>query len=190
MERDKPEYKYVLAAAQRMTAELARLDVSYVQAASNYVTGLPALIAARKLKVPFFYEVRGLWEITRMSRDDAFAKSISFDVQRYLEGSLAREADHVFTLTEPMREELIERGVDPERITLLPNSVDADRFLPAVRDEGLARELGIPRVVVIGPAEVASRLGITRNAVYLACARIKKRVRDEFGDLLGDAKPL
>lgn len=148
---DKAEYKYVLAAAQRMTAELARLDVSYVQAASNYVTGLPALIAARKLKVPFFYEVRGLWEITRMSRDDAFAKSISFDVQRHLEGSLAREADHVFTLTEPMREELIERGVDPERITLLPNSVDADRFLPAVRDGGLARELGIPDgVPVIG----------------------------------------
>ena len=146
-----PEYKYVLAAAKRMTDELARMDVSYVQAASNYVTGIPALIAARRLGVPFFYEVRGLWEITRMSRDDKFAKSISFDVQRHLEGSLAREADHVFTLTEPMREELIERGVDPERITLLPNSVDADRFLPAPRDQGLARELGVPDgVPVIG----------------------------------------
>lgn len=139
-----PEYKYVLAAAKRMTAELSRLNVSYVQGASNYVTGLPALIAARRLGVPFFYEVRGLWEITRMSRDDKFAKSISFDVQRHLEGSLAREADHVFTLTEAMREELIDRGVDPERITLLPNSVDADRFLPMPRDQDLARELGIP----------------------------------------------
>ena len=146
-----PEYKYVLAAAKRMTAELARMNVDYVQAASNYVTGLPALIAARRLGVPFFYEVRGLWEITRMSRDDNFAKSISFDVQRHLEGSLAREADHVFTLTEPMREELIERGVDPERITLLPNSVDADRFLPMPRHQHLAEELGIPDgVPVIG----------------------------------------
>src|SRR5690606_36479232 len=134
----------VLGAAERMTAELSRLNVSYVQGASNYVTGLPALIAARRLGVPFFYEVRGLWEITRMSRDDKFAKSISFDVQRHLEGSLAREADHVFTLTEAMREELIDRGVDPERITLLPNSVDADRFLPMPRDQDLARELGIP----------------------------------------------
>lgn len=146
-----PEYKYVLGAAERMTAELSRLNVSYVQGASNYVTGLPALIAARRLGVPFFYEVRGLWEITRMSRDDNFAKSISFDVQRHLEGSLAREADHVFTLTEAMREELIGRGVDPERITLLPNSVDADRFLPMPRDQDLARELGIPDdVPVIG----------------------------------------
>lgn len=146
-----PEYKYVLAAADRMSAELARLDVSYVQAASNYVTGLPALIAARRLGVPFFYEVRGLWEITRMSRDDAFAKSISFDVQRHMEATLAREADHVFTLTEPMREELINRGVDPERITLLPNSVDADRFVPTRRDDALALELGITDgVPVIG----------------------------------------
>lgn len=146
-----PEYEYVLAAAQRMKDELKRLDVACVQAASNYVTGLPALIAARQLGVPFFYEVRGLWEITRMSRDDDFAKSISFDVQRHMEGTLAREADHVFTLTEPMREELIARGVDPARITLLPNSVDAERFLPMPRDEALASELGVPAgVPVIG----------------------------------------
>ncbi|NZA25323.1 glycosyltransferase [Luteimonas sp. SJ-92] len=145
------EYRYVLAAANRLEAELARLGVSYVQAASNYVTGLPALIAARRLGVPFFYEVRGLWEITRMSRDEEFAKSISFDVQRHLEGTLAREADHVFTLTEPMREELIDRGVDPERISLLPNSVDAKRFVPVPRDDALARQLGLPEgVPVIG----------------------------------------
>lgn len=146
-----PEFEYVLASAARMEEELRRLNPSYVQAASNYVTALPALIAARRLGVPFFYEVRGLWEITRMSRDQDFADSISFDVQRHLEGTVAREADHVFTLTEPMREELIERGVEPGRITLLPNSVNADRFQPLSRDQKLADELGIPeRVPVIG----------------------------------------
>ncbi|MGH8084272.1 MAG: glycosyltransferase family 4 protein [Lysobacter sp.] len=146
-----PEYEYVLASADRMEEELRRLNPAYVQAASNYVTALPALVAARRLGVPFFYEVRGLWEITRMSRDQDFAESISFDVQRHIEGTLAREADHVFTLTEPMREELIERGVEPQRITLLPNSVNADRFQPLVRDRQLAARLAVPDgVPVIG----------------------------------------
>jgi|GEM_PF-473020 len=146
-----PEYQYVLAAADRMEAELRRLNPKAVMAASNYVTGLPALIAARRLGVPFFYEVRGLWEITRMSRDDQFAESISFDVQRHIESSLAAEAEHVFTLTEPMREELIARGVDENRITLLPNSVDVHRFTPRPRDQALAAELGIgPDTLVIG----------------------------------------
>ena len=42
------------------------------------------------------------------------------------------------------------------------------------------------RVVVGGeePAAVAADLGISRNAVYLAKARVKRRLQDEFGELL------
>jgi glycosyltransferase involved in cell wall biosynthesis len=146
-----PEYRYVQAAMDSMEAELRRLRPAYVQAGSNYVTALPALVAARRLGVPFFYEVRGLWEITRLSRDEEFGQSISFDVQRHIESTVAREADHVFTLTEPMREELIARGVEPSRITLLPNSVDASRFQAREPDAALAGRLGIPPgVPVIG----------------------------------------
>ena len=146
-----PEYQYVLASMDSLEAEMRRLRPAFVQAASNYVTALPALVAARRLGVPFFYEVRGLWEITRLSRDEEFGQSISFDVQRHIESTVAREADHVFTLTEPMREELIARGVEPSRITLLPNSVDASRFHARLPDAELAEKLGIPQgVPVIG----------------------------------------
>lgn len=145
------EYQYVIRAMDSLEAQFRRLRPAYVQAGSNYVTALPALVAARRLGIPFIYEVRGLWEITRMSRDDKFGDSISFDVQRHIEATVAREADHVFTLTEPMREELVERGVRPENITLLPNSVDAERFQARERDDVLAAEIGIPPgVPVIG----------------------------------------
>jgi RNA polymerase sigma-70 factor (ECF subfamily) len=44
------------------------------------------------------------------------------------------------------------------------------------------------RVVIEGrePADVAAELALTRNAVYLAKARILKRLRDEFRDLIED----
>lgn len=142
---------YMLAAADALTAEIAEIRPEAVMAASNHLTGLPALIAARRLGLPFIYEVRGFWEITRISREPEFEQSSAFKVQKLLEAELAKRSDHVFTLTGPMRRELIERGVDPEMITLLPNSCEVERFTPRGRDEELAAKLGIPAdVPVIG----------------------------------------
>jgi glycosyltransferase involved in cell wall biosynthesis/SAM-dependent methyltransferase len=146
-----PVRAYILAAADALEARLREYRPSIVIAASNHVTALPALIAARRLGLPFIYEVRGLWEITRLSRDTAFGESPAFHVQRLLEAGVAELADHVFTLTEPMREELVERGVKYDRIDLLPNSCDPTRFEPVKRNEELAATLQIPAgVPVIG----------------------------------------
>jgi glycosyltransferase involved in cell wall biosynthesis/2-polyprenyl-3-methyl-5-hydroxy-6-metoxy-1,4-benzoquinol methylase/spore maturation protein CgeB len=142
---------YMTKAADAIEERIRENRPEFVISASNHVTALPALIAARRLGLPFIYEVRGLWEITRMSRDSEFADKPAFAVQKILEASVAKNADYVFTLTEPMREELIERGVQPEKIDLLPNSCDPSRFLPRDRDEDLAERLGIPcGVPVIG----------------------------------------
>lgn len=142
---------YMLAAADALEAELRQLRPEWVIAASNHVTGLPSLIAARRLGVPFFYEVRGFWEVTRQSRQPTFERSNMFKVQEKLETEVARRADHVFTLAGPMLDELVRRGVDPQSITLLPNSCDPARFTPRGRDAALAARLGIPPTVpVIG----------------------------------------
>lgn len=143
--------EYVRNAAKALIQELVDLKPEYVVAASNHLTGLPALIAARELGIPFFYEVRGFWEITRVSRDPDFLKSATYKMHEIFEAEVAKEADHVFTLTGPMREELVRRGVDFEQITLLPNSCDPSLFRPQKRDETLCEELGIPLdVPVIG----------------------------------------
>ncbi len=143
--------EYMLAAADAIEARLREYRPAVVIGASNHVTALPALIAASRLGLPFVYEVRGLWEITRLSRDSGFADTATFAVQKTLEASVAQLADHVFTLTEPMREELVLRGVPQQRIDLLPNSCDPTRFQPVARNAALAASLGIPDgVPVIG----------------------------------------
>ena len=64
---------------------------------------------------------------------------------------MCKAADHVFTLTEPMREELIIRGVESAKIDLLPNSCDPVRFVPQERDHDLANRLSIAQdIPVIG----------------------------------------
>jgi glycosyltransferase involved in cell wall biosynthesis len=54
-------------------------------------------------------------------------------------------ADAVVTLSETMRLEIIDRGCDAEKVVVIPNAVDVDRFRPLPRDDALATSLGIGR---------------------------------------------
>jgi glycosyltransferase involved in cell wall biosynthesis/polysaccharide pyruvyl transferase WcaK-like protein len=142
---------YVTSAADALTEAFKEIRPRIVVAASNYQTALPALIAARRLGLPFVYEVRGFWEVTRVSREPEFAVTPAYKIQELMEAETAKRADHVFTLTGPMKEELIRRGVPAERITLIPNSCEPERFTPRDRDLELSARLGIPLdVPVIG----------------------------------------
>lgn len=167
--------QYVTKASDALEKQMRALRPELVMSASNHVTALPALIAARRLGLPFVYEVRGLWEITRISREQEFEDTPAFAVQSLLEAKVAQLADHVYTLTEPMREELQSRGVPRAKIDLLPNSCDPARFLPRARDAALVTRLGIPNgVPVVGYiGTFVDYEGLEDLA--LACALLKQR---------------
>ncbi|WP_342318173.1 glycosyltransferase [Corynebacterium mayonis] len=146
-----PFDRYVLQCADAFVREARRQRPSIIQAASNYRTALAALIAARKVGVPFVYEVRGLWEFTEASLKPGFEGTERFAEMRRIESFVASEADRVFAITEQVKDELVARGVPAEKIDLAPNAVDPDSFLPFPRDEGYASARSISREVpVIG----------------------------------------
>ncbi len=136
---------HVRQSADEMERRFKAQGLGHILAASfAQYSGLPALIAARRLGLPFYYEVRGLAEVTMESRDDGFKDSHGYKFLVDLEHLVCSEADHVFTLTQPMKDELVARGLAAEKVTLVPNSCDIERFTPRPRDEALAAELGIP----------------------------------------------
>lgn len=135
---------YSTLASIELKKVFERYKPEIVIAASNHATGLPSFIAARQLGIPFIYEVRGLWEITHMSRDPKFEKTSDFLVNKILETELCKLADHVFTLTGGLKNELISRGVPHESISIAPNACDPEIFKPAPKDENLMKKLKIP----------------------------------------------
>ena len=144
-------YAYIEQAALALEKEFKELNADAVIAASNFIVGLMSLLAAKKLRLPFIYEVRGLWEVTRMSREPRYANSKHYHTMETWETLVAQHADMVFTLTGPMRDELVRRGVDREKISLLPNACDTERFRPIEYNAKLAAELGLPPgIPVIG----------------------------------------
>lgn len=135
--------EYAESAAQALVELGHRVQPGVVHAASNHVNALPALIAARRLGVPFVYEVRGMWELTAATRQQAWERTERFTLERDLETLIAREADHVLTLTRGMADELADRGIARERISLLPNSVEPERFVPREKDRDWLGRLGL-----------------------------------------------
>jgi glycosyltransferase involved in cell wall biosynthesis len=167
--------EYASKASTSLQQFLADHNADAVIAASAaFNTGLAALIAARHSGLPFFYEVRGLWEVTKASQKPAFAKTSLYHLRAALETLVCSNADHVFTLNVPLRDELIARGVDTAKISLVPNSIEAIAQ-PLVRDDRLAVELGLTQdEIVIGYAGTFSDYEGLDDLVR-ACGILKTR---------------
>jgi glycosyltransferase involved in cell wall biosynthesis/SAM-dependent methyltransferase len=141
--RKLPFDRFTEAATEALIRLAQRTRPQLIHAASNHVNALPALLAARRLGVPFVYEVRGLWELTTATKHVNWEETERFALQRDLEALVAREADQVFTLTAGLAEELSARGVSKDRIAIVPNCVDPEQFPARARDTNLAARLGL-----------------------------------------------
>ncbi|MCA0912763.1 glycosyltransferase [Marinobacter nauticus] len=113
-----------------------------VLAASNCIVGLPAWVAAKRLGLPFYNEVRGFWELSRDAREPGYASQPLFKAEAERDTFVARQANSVFTLNQPMKDELAKRDVDPARIFVIPNGVST---LPNTKtvNPALKKKLGI-----------------------------------------------
>lgn len=121
-----------------------------LHAASNWMNGVVGVHAARILGIPSVYEVRGLWELTRLSREPEFDETGMYETIVRMETEAAKGADKVIVITEALREILIQRGVPADRIELAPNGVDTERFSPLEQDESLRLDLALPDGPVVG----------------------------------------
>jgi glycosyltransferase involved in cell wall biosynthesis len=121
-----------------------------IHSASNFVVGLAGAEAAKLLGIPSIYEIRGFWHLTQATKREGYEQSDHYLLSEKLEIETAMKSDHVFAITTSLRDILIDAGVDADKITVLPNAVDPERFDIVPRDEELERELGYGGKVVLG----------------------------------------
>jgi glycosyltransferase involved in cell wall biosynthesis len=139
----------------RRAARLAaQVRPAVLHAASNYSNALTAIALREATGLPYVYEVRGFWEDTWLSRHAATAgleSSERYRLSRELEAHCMRSADLVVTLGEAMRDEIIDRGVDPGKILIVPNGVSGDFLRPLPDGTALRGQLGIaPGELAVG----------------------------------------
>ena len=181
---------YLTESAEIIAKKAISENVSLIHAASNYEVAIPSLIAARKLGIPFTYEVRGLWEYSAASKISGWESTERFDLDRKLETLASKNADRVFTLTNALADELEQRGVDRQKIELAPNAIASSSFLPLPYDRSLAERLGLDKhnftIGYIG--SIVSYEGL--DDLVSAFALIADRYKDARLLIVGDGDAL
>ncbi len=186
---DQPIDQYMMTATNEIEQMLIQEKPSIVHSASAFYTALPALIAARRLGIPFIYEIRGLWEITRASTIPGWRDTERFKLESDLETMVAKEADQVIAITGGLKEELIHRGVKKDKITIIPNAINKEHFKPLEPNMELKKKIGLKDAPTIGyVGSIVDYEGL--DDLLEALALLKQEGIDFNFLLLGDGNAL
>jgi glycosyltransferase involved in cell wall biosynthesis len=137
-----------------LTARIAReVRPAVIHASSGhrgFEHALVGLALREHLKRPLVYEVRSFFESVWSPDEGLGEQGEQYERRFDTETRAMRGADHVITIAESMRAEIVERGVDPDRVSVIANGVDADAFAPRLPDEALRRRYGLGGAFTIG----------------------------------------
>lgn len=137
---------------ERRLLEVARtVRPDVIHAHSPVLNALPALRIGRQLGIPVVYEVRAFWEDAAVDHGTTVDGSPRYRITRALETYALRRVDHVFTICEGLRSDIVERGIPADKVTVIPNAVDIESFaVGGAPDEALKARLGLAGRTVVG----------------------------------------
>ncbi len=122
-----------------------------LHAHSPVLNALPALRVAKRLGIPMVYEVRAFWEDAAVDHGTTTEGSLRYRLTRWLETRALRRVNHVFTICEGLRKDIVARGIASSKVTVIPNAVDIELFEPGGQpDAELKAQLGLQGSSVVG----------------------------------------
>lgn len=142
----------VIGAIERRLLPLARaLRPDVIHAHSPVLDAVPAIRVGRMLGIPVVYEIRAFWEDAAVDHGSTRENSPRYRLTRALETWAVRRADAVTVICEGLRRDLVARGIEPGKITVIPNAVDVEQFEMGGRpDPELKLKLGLGASRVLG----------------------------------------
>lgn len=160
-----PHHRFVLPGVHRYSAvpldslveanvelatRLARLvSPDVIQAATPHMNCLVALGVRAALGTPVVYDIRGFPEMTWAVRSGGQESEV-YRLRREAETACMQDADLVTTLSEVMRTHIVERGVDPQRVVVVPHAVDVRALGPGPRPAALMARYRLEGRRVVG----------------------------------------
>lgn len=135
----------------RLLDVVQRVRPQIIHAHSPVLNAIPALRVGKRLGLPVVYEVRAFWEDAAVDHGTTSEGSLRYRLTRQLETWALKKANHVTTICEGLRSDIVARGIPAERVTVIPNAVDIESFdIGGQADEQLKAELGLAGKTVIG----------------------------------------
>jgi len=122
---------------------------------------------------PFVFELRDLWPASIVTVG-AMRQGIGIRLLEKLELFLYRRAKLIVSVTESFKHDLVKRGIDGDKISVIRNGVDLSRFQPRPPSAEMATRLGVNDkfvVAYLGTHGMAHALENVLNAAHLLVER-------------------
>lgn len=136
---------------RRLDVLIGELKPAILHAHSPVLNGIPAIRAGRRHGIPVVYEVRAFWEDAAVDHGTTREGSLRYRATRALETWALRRASHVTCICEGLRADIAARGIPADKITVIPNAVDARLFAAGSEpDPALIARWGLSGAEVVG----------------------------------------
>lgn len=142
--------------AVRLIVDAAReFEATVLHTTTNYANALIVARAAQILGVPWVYEVRGELESTWVSRFPDSDQPAAFESEFYrlardAETRSMKSANAVIALSEVSRRNLVRRGIDAEKIRVVPNAIEDEDLDRQFDKSKIRKHLGLGDGTIVG----------------------------------------
>lgn len=152
-------------------------DVDLVVSTSpQFFCGMAGYFVSRLKRCPWVLEIRDLWPESIIAVG-AIKNRRVIKALEGVESFLYRKADHIISLTKAFKRHIMGRAIDADKISIVTNGADLERYAPGERMNAVRRELGLDENVF-----VASYVGTHGMAHGLGTIlRAAKRLENEPG---------
>lgn len=145
------EWALMRQTERRLLEVIAKENPDIIHAHSPVLNAIPAIRAGKQANIPVVYEVRAFWEDAAASHGTSQEFGPRYKATRWLETWALKRADAVTTICEGLRTDIIGRGIPPDRVTVIPNAVNAEEFTGGGKpDPTLLQSLGLTGKSVVG----------------------------------------
>ena len=137
--------------ARRLEQIIPQIKPDVLHAHSPSLNAVAALRAGKKFGIPVVYEVRAFWEDAAVDHGTSSENGLRYKLTRALETYALKNANAVTTICEGLRKDIVARGIAADKVTVIPNAVDIDKFaVGGEADLDLKRKLGLQDMRLIG----------------------------------------
>lgn len=168
------EYSHYLAEKLYPILNAEKPSFIYQRYGRNNYTGV---LLANKLNIPCVMEYNGseLWMADNWGRTIRYRK-----IAEEIELAVFHAADLIVGNAKALKDELVERGIQPDKIIIVPNGVDADKYTPQNSGADVRKAYGIAEddivvtfVGTFGPWHGASVLAQAAAKIVKMNPRVK-----------------
>jgi glycosyltransferase involved in cell wall biosynthesis len=137
------DFKYIETYANELVRIAKKENITILHAHSNYLNAWGAIKAGEILKIPVIYEIRGLWYLTRLTKEPDYKYGGMFEYEKQMVKYAAIYADKIVTISNALKELVVSWGINEKKIEVIPNAVDIDKFSDVRYDSLLANKYNL-----------------------------------------------